>query len=603
MGGFLREMKRQDKYGRQYSYWVAVKSYRDKKSGKVKHQVLQTFGRLSPEEAENLKLLQQLKKLGKEALVTTWEKIVIGASYEYLSIQVLDRIFKLWEFGKVFGKGNGRLVNWTDMVEILVLNRALCPNSDYKVRWWYPTTILPQLLNIPPALVNPTRIYRCLDEIYPREEQIQAHLVQKISGLGYDNVSLIFYDITSSYFEGYKCELGEFGLSRDHRKDKPQLLLCLCVTKEGFPFYWRVLPGGLHDCQTVVETVEVLKNKFNVGKVCVVMDKGMVSKDNLKKITEQELYYLVTLRRTIFRNLQSFPEELLAQIATKLEEEKEKQQPDYQTVMKQFPYFTYYSPRAYFHLLEEKEKTSRYILCFNPEKFVEERKQRAKKMREIDQYFKAWNEKLSFSHTTRNKNFIEKEIYSYLKKRKAVHLFIWKVKRLRKIKKNTSTITLYQLLWKPNTKKLLKLQLTDGLYCLKTNLPHQVSPESLVSSYRQRRKVENAFHYLKGFVEIRPFYHHKEERVKAHITICILAYLLQMTVEYLLKKAGHHISFQEFISQLVTRHAVEVEIKNLKKREIRIPQIPKEIKKLIQMVTPDLFTQTKTEIGKRKSVL
>jgi len=591
MGGFLREMKRQDKYGKQYSYWVAVKSYRDKKSGKVKHQVLQTFGRLSPEEAENLKEFRQLKELGKDALVTTWEKIRIGASYEYLSIQVLHRIFQLWEFEKVFGSEKEGLVNWTDMVEILILNRALCPNSDYRIRWWYPTTILPQLLNITPSLVNPTRIYRCLDEVYPKEEQLQTHLVGKIAGLGYDTVSLIFYDITSSYFEGYKCKLAEFGLSRDHRKDRPQLLLALCVTKEGFPFYWRVLPGGLHDSVTVQETAEVLKNKFQVGKVCVVMDKGMVTKDNLKELINKGLCYLVTLPRTIFRNLQSFPNQLLSQITSKLEEEKEKQQPDYQAVMKQFPYFTYYSPRAYFHLLEEKEKTSRYILCFNPEKFVEERNQRAKKIREIEEYFKRWNEKLLRSHITRKKTFIEKEIYAYLKKRKSANLFIWKVKRLkRRIWKNKPGITLYQLWWKPNTKKLLRLQLTDGLYCLKTNLPQKVSPEVLVSSYRQRRKVENAFHYLKGFVEIRPLYHHKEERVKAHITICILAYLLQITVEYLLKKKGHHISFQEFISQLVTRRAVEVEIKNLKKREVRIPHIPKEISQLIQAVTPDLFT-------------
>jgi len=601
MGGFLREMKRKDKYGQQYSYWVAVKSYRDKKSGQVKHQVLQTFGRLSPKEAETLKELWELKKLGKKVLVTSWEKIVIGASYEYLSIEVLDRIFKVWGLEEVFSDGKENLVDWIDMVEILVLNRALCPNSDYQVKWWYPTTILPQILNVSPSLVNPTRIYRCLDKVYLKEEEIQKHLYKKITMLNYDVVGLIFYDITSSYFEGYKCKLAKFGLSRDKRKDKPQLLLCLCVTKEGFPFYWRVLPGGVHDSETVVETVEILKNKFNVGKVCVVMDKGMVTKDNLKGLTDKQLYYLVTLPRSTFRNLYSFPKVLLEEIASKLEKENEKDQPDYQSVMKQFSYFTYYSPRAYFHLLEEKEKTFRYILCFNPEKFVEERNQRAKKMKEIEQYFKAWNEKLLRSHITRKKTYIEKEIYSYLKKRKAVHLFIWEVKRLRKIKKNKSIITLYQLLWKPNTKKILRLQLTDGLYCLKSNLPQEVSPEFLVSSYRQRRKVENAFHYLKGFVEIRPFYHHKEERVKAHISICILAYLLQITVEYLLKKAGHHISFQEFISKLVTSRAVEVEIKNLKEKEIRTPNITKEIEKLVQAVNPELFTQT--EIEKRNSAL
>ena len=100
-------------------------------------------------------------------------------------------------------------------------------------------------------------------------------------------------------------------------------------------------------------------------------------------------------------------------------------------------------------------------------------------------------------------------------------------------------------------------------------------------------------------MDIRPLYHHKQERVKAHITICILAYLLQVTVEHLLKKAGHNISFQQFILKLVTRRAVELEIENLKKREIRTPQIPEEIRKLVSAVTPELFTRIKagTENG------
>ena len=306
MAGFLREMKRKDKEGKEYSYWVAVKTYRDRRSGKVKHKILQTFGRLSEKETENLRALRQLKDLGEDALVTTWQQIKIGASYDYLTIIVLDRLYRMWGLDKAISSGRsltdkdtGRvpLVPLSVMAEILTLNRALSPNSDYfargeyafgvKVSHWYQTTMLPRILATKSALVNPTRIYRSLDEIYLQEEEIQKHLAEKIPALDFDDLSLILYDITSTYFEGYHCPIAKFGLSRDHRKDRPQVLLALAVTKEGFPFFWRVLSGEIHDSATAKETVSALKERFcargalasgeKIDKICLVMDKGMVN--------------------------------------------------------------------------------------------------------------------------------------------------------------------------------------------------------------------------------------------------------------------------------------------------------------------------------------
>ena len=591
MGGFLREMKRKDRNGKEYSYWVAVKSYRDKKTGKVRHKVLQTFGRLTEKEADNLRALWKLKEMGKDALVTTWEEIQVGASYEYLSIQILHRIFRLLELDKIFSCDRSVMVDWADIAEILIINRAICPNSDYKVSSWYPTTILPQLLNISPELVNPTRIYRCLDEIYSRQEQIQQHLFQRIPALEFDNFSLVFYDITSTYFEEYKCGLARFGLSRDHRKDRTQVLLALAVSKEGFPFFWRVLRGDIHDSSTVKEMVSILREKFKVKDVCLVMDKGMVNKDNLKMIEKEnkdDIFYLVTIPKTSFRNLASFPHNILSLLAERIEKEmegKEAEEMDYKKIMEDYPYFTYHSKGAYYHILEEKGKGSRYILCFNPEKFVEERRQREEKIKSVEKRFREWNKELFRAKKDRSKERIEKEVFAYLEKRNVQELFSTRVIKRKSDKK-------LQIKWKINTKKLDLLKSTDGCYCIKTNIPEEtgISAELLVSSYRQRRKVEVAFSYLKGFVDIKPLYHHKEERVKAHITVCILAYLLQVVVEHLLKKAGYHISFQKFISQLLPRRAVEIEIKRIKKKQIQSPYIPDEIKKIVLAVAPDLFT-------------
>lgn len=586
---FLREVKIPWK-GKEYRYWKVLESYRDRKTGKNRHKTILNLGQLTGQQVQQIKALLEIKTVGVDCFLTTLKEIEVGRSYEFLSIFILDHLYRKWELDKVIANNSKSelRVPVSTISEILTINRALCPNSDYRVSSWYPTTILPQLLNVSPHLVNPTRIYRCLDEIHLKEEDIQRHLFKMISHLGFDNFSLILYDITSTYFEGYRCPIAKYGLSRDHRKDRPQVLLALAVTKEGFPFYWQVLSGEIHDSSTVKETVAALRERFKVKRVCLVMDKGMVNKDNLGAIEKENtdnIFYLVTLPKTSFRKLTSFPKKTLTSIAEILEKEIEKQEPDkieYSKIMDRFPYFTYHSKRAYYHVLEEPDTNCGYILCFNPEKFAEERRQRAEKIEAVENWMRQKNKELMNAKKKRNKELTAKEVFSYLERRKVQGLFSTRV-----IKRENSRKL--EIKWKINMEKLNLLKSTDGCYCIKTNLPQNtdVSPDFLVSSYRQRRKVEIAFSYLKGFVDIRPLYHHKEERVKTHITICILAYLLQITVEHLLKKAGLNLSFQEFLFRVTQNRAVDINIANIKKQVCKLPKIPEEVMQLLNALKID----------------
>jgi len=582
MAGFLREIKRKDKYGKEYSYWVVIKTYRDKETKKVRHQVLQNFGHISKEEAEKIKSLMQLKSLGKEALVTTWKDIKIKDSYDFLIPLVLDKLWKDWQLDRIIRNQQILSVSLSVMAEILSLNRAISPDSDYQVSRWYAGTILPALFKVPSSLVNPTRIYRTLDQMLLLESEIQNHLIRRVEELGFDNLSLVFYDITSSYFEGWSCPLGEFGLSRDNQKNKLQLLLALAVTKEGFPFYWKVLPGGLHDSVTVQEVATSFKKKFQLKNVVLVMDKGMVSQENLKFLEKQDFPYIVTIPRSSVKKLPDFPKELLGTIGGELEKEAKEKKPDLIGIMEKHSYFTYLLPRAYFHELR-KEGKRRYVLCFNPEKFLEERKQREKKLLSIKNYLERWNQELSRAKYTKDKKSLGKEIYHYLAKRKTENLFtINLIPKRKRIKKRT--ITTYRIKSQIKPEKLESLRLSDGIYCILSNLPEEKTSSFLVSSYRQRRKVEVAFSYLKGFIEIRPFYHQKESRVRAHILLCILGYLLQVTLEYLLKKKGYNVSFREFCKRVQKRRAIDLEISNLGKKGLKLPEIPKDISGLLSAV-------------------
>jgi len=591
---FLREIRAKRKSGKVYSYWVVIKSFWDKKERKVRHRIIHTLGTLSKEEAKTIRTILSLKGMLKDSFFTSWQDIKTKKDYEYLVPLVLDKIWYLWELDQVTDSGQILKVPTCLMSEILTLNRAISPTSDLKVCHWYERTILPELFKIAPEVVNPTRIYRNLDRILLKEEEIQNHLARKVKDLGFDDLSLVFYDITSSYFEGWNCPLGEFGLSRDYRKDRLQLLLALCVTKEGFPFYWKVLPGGLHDSVTVKEAATSLKKRFPLKDCYLVMDKGMVSKDNLDFLEQEGFSYIVTIPRNQVKTLPDFPQELLEYLGKELEEEEKKETPNLKAVMEKYPYFTYFLPRAYFHELNpaplcKGRVKRRYLLCFNPEKFLEERKQRKEKLASISNYLKRWNQELSRARYTKDKKSLSKEIYHYLAKRKTEHLFTIRLMPQRKrIKKRT--ITTYKIDYQIKKGKIESLKLSDGIYCILSNLPIDVASSFLVSSYRQRRKVEVAFSYLKGFIEIRPFYHQKEERVKSHILICILGYLLQVTVEYLLKKGGYNLTFQEFYQKANRIRAVQLEITNIRKKGLKLTEISEEIKYLLKALDSEKFT-------------
>lgn len=492
---FLRETVIKKASG-EYRYWRLVKTYWDKKQKKVRHKSIAQLGRLKPEEVEFFKD----SLAGRAGKRFSWKELVCKKSFEYLAVAILDRIWKYWELDTVIDE---------KVLEVLAINRCLCPESDYQVSRWYQETILPRILNI---ILNPTKIYRALDRIGLLTENIQKHLYDKITGLGLDSYNLIFYDITSSYFEQNGSALAQYGLSRDHRSDKKQIILALAVTKKGFPFYWQVFAGNTADTKTVKGFVDELKKRFNIKQACLVMDKGMVSVINLEKIQAEEFDYVVTLRRNSIAKIKDIPWGYLKTIHENNLEVKKN-------------YFLCHSKRAYYKELPPQEE-KRYILCFNPDKFLQERYDRFDKIASIKKYLDQKNKQLSKAKGRRHRELLRQELKKYLEKRAASKIFTFRL-----VAKGKTFWINYQTV-KEAIREAAKL---DGIYLIMSNVK-EASCHDLIDAYRSRMEIERGFHHLKSFVEIRPIYHHNEDRIKSHVSICVLAYLLNNTVSHLVRK-------------------------------------------------------------------
>lgn len=529
---FLRETVIKKESG-EYRYWRLVKTYWDKKQKKVRHKTVAQLGKLKSEEIKFFKNALR----GEAGKRFSWEEIVVKRSFEYLGVAILDRIWRYWELDKVIEDKAS---------EVLTINRCLSPESDYQVSRWYEETILPRILGIP---LNPTKIYRTLDKIYKLKEKIQQHLYQKIEQLKLDDYELIFYDITSSYFEQSSCNLARYGLSRDHRRDKKQIILALAVTKKGFPFYWEVFEGNTADKKTVKGFVDDLKSRFKIKQACLVMDKGMVSKSNPDKVINEEFDYVVTIGKNSINKIKDMPWAYLKTINENNVDEKKE-------------YFIYYSRREYYKELKSEGK-KRYILCFNPEKFLQERKNRFAKIESIKKYLEQKNKQLSEAKGKRHRELLREKLKRYLEKRGAQKIF-----QLRLIAKGKSFHICYRIVEKaiPEASKL------DGTYVIMSNVK-KASPEILIQSYRERMEIERSFHRLKSFIELRPIYHHNEHRIEAHITICVLAYLLNNTVMEMVrqKKDFEELTAQSVYNYLRSCKLVELQVAGEKKLKFTTP--------------------------------
>jgi transposase len=176
-------------------------------------------------------------------------------------------------------------VSWATVAAILVIARFCEPSSELHIAdTWYRRTALEELLGVTPEQVHTDRLYKGLDQLLPHKEALEKHLRQRLGELFELKCELLLYDVTSTYFEGDAegNALAQRGDSRDSRGDRPQVCLGLVVTEEGFPLGYEVFAGNRHDSTTVQTIIEAMERKHgSLGRVWV-MDRGMVSEENLK---------------------------------------------------------------------------------------------------------------------------------------------------------------------------------------------------------------------------------------------------------------------------------------------------------------------------------
>ena len=205
-------------------------------------------------------------------------------------------------------------VAWWRSALILVVARLCDPSSElYVAEQWYPKSALPALLallallGVPASRVDDNRLYRTLDKLLPYKEQLEVHLKNRMGELFDLEYDLLMYDITSTYFEGQAetNPLAQRGYSRDNRSDCKQVCIGLVVTRCGMPLGYEVFAGNTADVTTVEHIVETMEARYGKSDRIWVMDRGMVSEENMDFLQDGDRRYIVGTPKSMLKKFEA----------------------------------------------------------------------------------------------------------------------------------------------------------------------------------------------------------------------------------------------------------------------------------------------------------
>jgi transposase len=411
-------------------------------------------------------------------------------------------------FEKLIPEGR-ESVPWSTIASVLVCGRLCAPSSELQLaEMWYRKTAFEDILGLSADEVNDDRLYRALDQILPHKEAIERHLKDRLGelfGLRYD---LLLYDVTSTYFEGL-CEhnpQAKRGYSRDHRPDCLQVCIALVVTREGMPLGYEIFDGNRTDVTTVEEIVETMEARYGEADRVWVMDRGMVSADNIAWLQKGKRQYLIGTSRSEIKKWR-----------TEITDTKD------------------------WHEVREGVEVK---LCRGPdgeETFVlvrsSDRHQKEKAMHErfaahIEDGLTRLKRRIETARKPLERHAIERQIGRLLgsNSRAAGRYRITLVEDMEK----PAGI---QLCWEVRPEWDEWAQYSEGCYILRTNISDW-TPENIWKTYIQLTEAESAFRIHKSDLSLRPIWHQKKERVQAHILVCFLAYVLWKTLEKWQSRAG-----------------------------------------------------------------
>ncbi len=376
---------------------------------------------------------------------------------------------------------------WNETLEACVLARIAQPVSKSKT-----TRILEENFDIKLDLDH---VYRMMDHVSYLEDRIKDSVTQQTMSLFKRKIDVLLFDVTTLYFESIKQDdLKRYGFSKDCKFNQSQVVLALMTTTDGTPMGYELFPGNTSEGKTLINVVKTMRERFDLEHVILVADRAMFNKDNLNQMDELKVKYVVAAKLRSMSKGQK--KEILDSQQFRISE-----------VCGEVHWTNEFTT------LENR----RLIVSYSSDRA---RKDRSDRERILDKLKKKEKDgKLKITDIVNNQG-----------SRKFITCT-----------KNEATV---------NHDKIANDAQWDGLHGVITNVK-DASCRELLTRYRDLWKIEEAFRINKHDMKLRPIYHWKPERIRAHIAICYIAFALLSYAKIKLRENKVNVSFEVLRDELL----------------------------------------------------
>jgi hypothetical protein len=475
--------------GKTYTSVLLRRTYRE--GGKVKHETLGNLSDLPPDVIEFIR-----GRLNGEL-----DEAAPRGSFEILRSLPHGNVAAVLQTARNIGLDQllaSRPCRERDLVLALVVSRLISPGSKLSVsaglKGETAQSTLAEDLGL--GCVEIHELYAAMDWLLARQKRIENKLAKRHLRGGV----LVLFDVSSSYYTGRKSSLVTHGYSRDHRGDRPQIVYGLLCDPEGRPIAVEVFSGNTADPVTFTQIVSRVRKRFGIDRVVFVGDRGMITSARINEDLRgiDGLDWISALRSDGIRKL----------IKTKLIQK------------------SLFDERDLAEITSEDFPGERLVVCRNPQLADE----RSRKREELLQATEKQLEPIRQATLRKTRPLRGKE---------AIGLRVGKVINKHKMEKHFElTITESSFAFQRNEEKIKIERLLDGLYVVRTSVPKEkMNSEHVVENYKSLSHVERAFRSLKTVdLQLRPIYHHKDDRIRAHVFLCMLSYYVEWHMRERLRK-------------------------------------------------------------------
>lgn len=472
------KMSRSCHKGKPRFYAMIAESYRE--GSKTKQRTVKSLGSVkTKQDEERARELFEKFKLGERLFVLN--ELKTEANLDYGIIYVCDELWKRYGLQKVMSEVAEKRRTGFDLERLtffLTVDRLHNPSSDMDACEW-----MIEDAYTGNTKIKPQYLYRTLDKLVEEKVSIEQGLLKYLKKNLKLSVDVVFYDLTSTYFEGEGPKSAGYNFRPTAKRGKKQIVIGL-VLADGIPITHRIWPGNTADKSTLKEAVSDLKKDFKIRKVVFVADRGVLTAANLEELDGENYDYLISTdrRKTKISKAEMIKDVTVPKGKTLGAKKVRIEKGD-----------------------GKRKKDHHYILCVD----TNTRKDRLKNLQDI------------------RKNVIEK--LKELKGKESKDLNAKVVKALGKNKRLFNYDTTKKLKYSLNKENWEYEKKIAGKFMIVTTT--DMKPKEAMKKYKELRDIERAFRELKTSLKARPAYHYTDKRVEGHIFVCVLGLLLRRLIE------------------------------------------------------------------------